>query len=779
MDWKNVKLILARELKVQLRDRRTLFTVLVLPLLLYPLMGMAMLQVSQFSHQKSVKVWMAGAENLPAEPALLEGDKISLDLLPLGPKKADIKIEIDSNEEFLKFARQLLDSEKYPEGKQVVNDFIQNELKKRGADLAVIVPNPITVPVVDETAADDETAAKAENGCDTNDSAATGSTNAIDSVYVFRNSANDKSNMAAEQFGKVLGNWQKAIAFQVLAEKDVDLSTLGAVNSVHTDVADSDQKQAATWSKILPFIILIWSLTGAFYPAVDLCAGEKERGTFETLLSSPALRSEIAIAKLLTVMAFSMTTSLLNLLSMGFTGLFVVSRLSESMGGDPTAMPMLGLPPVSCLFWLLLALVPISALFSAVALAAASFAKSSKEGQYYLVPLMMISMPLMMLPMTPAAKLDFGTSLIPVSGLMLMLRGLIEGQYAEVARYVGPVVAVTLGCCWLAIRWVVIQFNSESVIFRPSERFSVTVWIRKVFLERDIPVVGHAILCGILILVAKFFVSMGASVPLDWFQFSKQAIVMLVATVALPAVLMAMFLSRDPMRSLRLRGCRAPVACAAVLAAICLHPAVMWLTNLVMAVYPASGDLAFAETIMTAIFADAPGLWAILLVIALAPAVFEELAFRGFILSGCQSLGSNFKAILISSILFGLAHSILQQSIITFFLGCLIGFIAVRTKSLIPCILYHFIHNGISVCISLVNEETLLRYPMLQYFLTQSEDGGFEYLLVPAVAMSLIGGFLIFWFYRYQVGDEGSGTKQQTTKPMNLTSSLMPKTGAK
>ena len=440
---------------------------------------------------------------------------------------------------------------------------------------------------------------------------------------------------------------------------------------------------------------------------------------------------------------------------------------------------MLGLPPVSCFFWLLLALIPISALFSAVALAAASFAKSSKEGQYYLVPLMMISMPLMMLPMAPAAKLDFGTSLIPVSGLMLMLRGLIEGQYAEVAPYVGPVVGVTLLCCWLAIRWVVMQFSSESVIFRPSERFSVTVWIRQVFLDRDMPVVGHALLCGVLILVAKFFVSMGASVPMDWFQFAKQTVIVLVATVALPAVLMAMFLSRDPMRSLKLRTCRVPVACAAVLAAMCLHPAAMWLTNLVMTIYPASGDLAFAEQIMSAIFGDAPGLWAILLVIALAPAVFEELAFRGFILSGCQSLKSDFKAIVISSILFGLAHSILQQSIITFFIGCLIGFIAVRTKSLIPCILYHFVHNGISVCISMVNEQTLFQYPMLQYLLVQSSDGGFEYLLAPAIAMTLVGFMLIFWFSRYQVEAYPSADPEQEVEPLNLESFLPKKTGAK
>ena len=83
-------------------------------------------------------------------------------------------------------------------------------------------------------------------------------------------------------------------------------------------------RRAAFWSKVLPFVVFIWALTGAFYPAVDLCAGEKERGTLETLLSSPAERSEIVMGKLLTIMGFSSATSLLNLLSMAITGTAVI-----------------------------------------------------------------------------------------------------------------------------------------------------------------------------------------------------------------------------------------------------------------------------------------------------------------------------------------------------------------------------------------------------------------------------------------------------------------------
>src|SRR6185436_6680448 len=102
--------------------------------------------------------------------------------------------------------------------------------------------------------------------------------------------------------------------------------------------------KAALWSKILPFVLLIWALTGAFYPAVDLCAGEKERGTLETLLCSPALRTEIVWGKLLTVMTFSMATSLLNLASMGFTGMLIARQLMSAAGETPSQF---GAPPLA------------------------------------------------------------------------------------------------------------------------------------------------------------------------------------------------------------------------------------------------------------------------------------------------------------------------------------------------------------------------------------------------------------------------------------------------
>ena len=80
MEWRNVKLIFSRELRDQLRDRRTLFTVAIMPIVLYPLMGMAMLQVAQFMREYPTKVWIVGIEHLPDEPALILDGKINFGL---------------------------------------------------------------------------------------------------------------------------------------------------------------------------------------------------------------------------------------------------------------------------------------------------------------------------------------------------------------------------------------------------------------------------------------------------------------------------------------------------------------------------------------------------------------------------------------------------------------------------------------------------------------------------------------------------------------------------
>ena len=116
---------------------------------------------------------------------------------------------------------------------------------------------------------------------------------------------------------EVLANWRGAVGRANLQAGGLPAIAAEPFQVTKHDVADVGRGKTAVWSKIFPFLLLIWALTGAFYPAIDLCAGEKERGTLETLLSSPAARVEIVGGKLCTVMLFSAATAVLELAEHG------------------------------------------------------------------------------------------------------------------------------------------------------------------------------------------------------------------------------------------------------------------------------------------------------------------------------------------------------------------------------------------------------------------------------------------------------------------------------
>ncbi len=390
MKRSNVKLIFLREVRDQLRDRRTLFTIAVLPLLLYPLLGMSFLQVSQFMHEQPTKVWIVGADYLPSDPPLLEGESFQPDLLSVPESRLlllDVTTQVPADvppDEFAQYARELIQSGKYAAVVRFPKGFREALARFRDTNRTPSDETEVQEPQ-------------------------------LPTPELIFDAASDKSRIANGRIRRVLSAWQRAIVRQYLTQRNISPSVTDPFHIKDVDVSVEMSRRTAFWSKVLPFIVFIWALTGAFYPAVDLCAGEKERGTLETLLSSPAERSEIVMGKLLTIMGFSSATSLLNLVSMAVTGTAVIML-------KPGQFPI-GAPPLSAVLWLLLALIPISALFSALALAIAAFARSTKEGQYYLMPLLLISLPLMILPMLPSVDLRLGTSLIPITGMMLLLQG--------------------------------------------------------------------------------------------------------------------------------------------------------------------------------------------------------------------------------------------------------------------------------------------------------------------------------------------------------------------
>lgn len=721
MKWTNVKWIYLREIRDQLRDRRTLFTIFVLPMLLYPLLGMGFLQMAQFRREHPTPILIVGGAALPADPPLLQEDQFAEAFCSPEDRKL-LQLDI------------LPDSPAHDP--QALRAFADEKIRSGRYDAVVYFPAGFA----------SQLQRLSEASAASPPSSPVAATSAILEPAIFANTASDKSRIARDRVERVLDRWRQSIVQDNLKQNHIPLSATEPFHVVNTDVAREQSRRAAIWSKILPFAVLIWALTGAFYPAIDLCAGEKERGTLETLLCSPAQREEIVWGKLLTVMTFSMATSVLNLLSMGLTGTFVITQIQRVAG--PATTLTLGSPPMAAIGWLLLALFPLSALFSALSLAIAAFARSSKEGQYYLMPLLLIMLPLMMLPMLPNSQLDLGTSIIPVSGVMLLLRSLIEGQYWESVRFVGPVAAITVVCCWLAIRWAVDQFNNESVLFRESERWGFGLWLRHVVRDRgETPTVGEAAFCGVLLLVIRFFTSFVVEVPDSWARFATTTTVTLIAFFAAPALIMTIMLTRSPRKTLLLQFPSPAALGMAALLAFVIHPVGLAVAEGVKTLYPLSSEAMAQIQVIGGLIGQAPAIWVVVLVMACAPAICEELAFRGFILSGMRHSGHKWGAILSSALFFGAAHGILQQSLSAALLGLVLGYLAVQTGSLLTTIVFHFLYNSLSMFMMLVISDLLSEHRFLQILFRQSNDG-IEYRPVVVLLGGLLAGAILIWFRR-------------------------------
>ncbi len=713
MNWSHVKLIFHREVRDQLRDRRTMFTICILPLLLYPLMGMVMMQVAQFHREQHVTVGIVGYENWPKDfPLITEvaNDKIHWKKLSTDHdlirafEQSELPVVASSN---IESAAKAINQSSAP----IAAEKLLRELE---SDVILWVPSSFNESI------------------------------SQDSLVVLSNQRWERSQLAVQFLNERMNDWHSNWLRIHLKVSELGAAIMDPPRVQQLDVSNAEMKRAIVWSKILPFVMLVWALTGAFYPAIDLCAGEKERGTLETLLCSPARRKEIVWGKLLTVMCFSIGTALLNLASMHTTASIVMSRFAGLGASDMVAA--MGPLPLHSMGWLILLVIPISAMFSALALAVACLARSTKEGQYYLMPLLLVGMPLVMLPMIPGVLLSPGTSIVPITGAVLMSRALMDGEYMHALLHLPTVATVTVLCCLLAVRWAVRQFESENVMFRDSERSSMSQWIRNVWRQReDTPTPNESLLCGLLILVCLFFgrLSLGG-MPLNWTSIVQSTIVIQIGMILAPALIMATMLTRSVRKSLRLNRTGFIEIILAALLAISLHPTYAAFASLVGAEYKLGEQTIEMLMQFDSILASAP-IWSVLLVLALIPAVCEELVFRGFLFAGLQRHGGHVRAILLTSILFGLSHGVLQQTITASVIGMLLGWLAFRTGGVACTIVFHCVHNSISMLLAAHSSRGSSVPSMLSWAL-ESNNGQLSYSSAWCTLSVGIAITLIAWF---------------------------------
>ncbi len=226
----------------------------------------------------------------------------------------------------------------------------------------------------------------------------------------------------------------------------------------YMDVASKQEKFGKLAGGWLPYIFIIFGFMGAMYPALDLGSGEKERGTLETILSSPASRLDVVMGKFLVIMSAAFLTAFLALggLVIGIQQISEIPPQVLSVVND-----MFTFKTIAMIMTLVL---PVSAFFSAMLLGLSIYARSFKEAQSIMAPLNIAIIFPAVMGTLPGIDLNTVTAMIPILNVSLASKDIIAGAMNPL--YMAEVYISLFGFAALSILWCVKAFNKESTLFR-------------------------------------------------------------------------------------------------------------------------------------------------------------------------------------------------------------------------------------------------------------------------------------------------------------------------
>jgi sodium transport system permease protein len=401
MNTNQIRLVYLKEMMDTLRDRRTLISMIVVPMVVIPAlilgMGKTIRRIVEGARKEKMSVMILGAENAPTLAAQIMRHS-SFEIVP--PDTA--------------FTTRI-------------------ENKKLRA--AVEFP------------ADFEAALPSAAGT------------SAPTVNIYFHDSEIRSELARRNVETVLETYLTQIVEERLAARDLSSADLQPFQHRSHNVASSERVGGEAFGGFIPYIIILLTMMGAMYPAIDVTAGEKERGTIETILASPVSRTSLALGKFFAVVTAAVTTALLALVSLA-----VSSRIATADAGDQ-GFSMLAVPlSATNAAAMLLMVFPVAVLFSGTLLAIALMAKTYKEAQSYISPLNIVVIIPAVSSLFPGIDLDLRLSLIPILNVSLASKQIIAGIYEW--KWIGLIFASSCVYAAVALAVAVSFFKRESVLFR-------------------------------------------------------------------------------------------------------------------------------------------------------------------------------------------------------------------------------------------------------------------------------------------------------------------------
>ncbi len=645
MNAKIIKTLMKKEILDVFRDKKTVLMMLVVPVILYPLIFLGVMQL--------VSIISSGMET----------------------QEYKIAVNVEEDDEFLqKLAAKSKESTDDEEGDYMLSI---SDIKTFDSDISY------------EQYLNDEVF----------DVYITGNLQDGKMQYeVYYLSSVTNSGYAKNIVMDVFDEFREELTEKKIAEAGLDVhEILEPVSYEEKDIASSEQSLGSIMGSILPFMLVISLLMGTMYPAIDTTAGERERGTLETILTLPVTSRQLIISKFLTVAVIGIISAFLNILSMG--GIAVYMYKIMELQTDTQAFDMAMFLPAILVS--ILAIFAFSLFISAITMCTTSFAKSYKEANNYITPLMLVVMFIGYIGFIPNIELTNTMAMIPVANICLLIKNMLVFKIDYAA--IGVVLISNVAYAVLAILFLSKIYDSEAILFGDAKGGMQLFERRSNLKKGGVPAVSDVWFVVALTIMLVLYAGTMLQIKFGLAGvFGTQLILLIVP------LLVVLYTKKDIFLTYGFKKTKAKSYPGALLMSVGMFFINIVISTGLIQLFPSS-----AENVNTTFEGLMSGNFlSVFFVIAVAPAICEEMLFRGMIFHSMKDKYRITVAIAVVATLFGVYHMSLVKFIPTGLLGLVLCYAVYITDSIYPAMLMHFINNGLSVLISYYPEQMEKILPM-------------------------------------------------------------------
>ena len=452
----------------------------------------------------------------------------------------------------------------------------------------------------------------------------------------------------------------------------VPTESVARVESVNTASAQR-VGGALLGQALLPFLLFLM-LTGGSIVAADAITGEKERGTLETLLTTAAPRAAIVSAKQLAIIVVGVAIAVINILNLL---VYVVVGVIDLPAGFAVSLSALDLLLLLVLF------VPIAVLVSNALLVLSGYAKSYKEYQIYFLPLFLVFLAPSLVAVLPGMDLRSAIAFVPIAGIGVAVKEVMVGEYDVLFLFIAFL--STSGAAYGLSRLTERSLSIERLISAADLDKADLVGGPALFPR-------HVLRWFLGLWVVFFIVSLWFGETLG---LRGQILINLVGIFFGGSLLMIRRYRLPVREAFAIRPVHPAVWLAVLVGTPSAYILGIGLSQLVdtylfpvpQAVLEAFGEVMLAEEIP---------LWQLVLFVSIMPGIFEELTFRGVLLHGLRHLRPWVICLIIGAI-FGLFHVSLFRILPTAYLGAILAAVVLMTGSVLPAVLWHALNNAIAL----------------------------------------------------------------------------------